>query len=255
MVYSDNDWEDVTPHIPPGYDKMKHNIVFDQHSHTIFSDGALTIKQNVEWHIAMGYNVLAITDHNNMRHLEKIEKIRREYREQGILILSGIEITTNRIHLNLLGVSNWENKIRYKTSDSLIIETINRAHDEDGIVVCDHIPWSLYEFKMKNHPSRETLLEWGIDYIEIINDDSKPENVFDYESYEFCNEHKDRIGMITGTDMHRPDGLISGGVHGWTILNIKEFTEEILLEELRKKQTDIIYSKTPYLDPVIHNKK
>ncbi|MFW9879279.1 MAG: PHP domain-containing protein [Candidatus Thorarchaeota archaeon] len=76
MVYSDNDWENVTPHIPPGYDKTKHSVVFDQHSHTIFSDGALTIKQNVEWHIAMGYNALAITDHNNMSHLREINKFK-----------------------------------------------------------------------------------------------------------------------------------------------------------------------------------
>ncbi|MFX0081056.1 MAG: CehA/McbA family metallohydrolase [Candidatus Hodarchaeota archaeon] len=252
MTYSDNDWKDIIPHVPPGYDKNQHNVVFDQHSHTIHSDGVLTIKQNVEWHIAMGYNALAITDHNNMHHLKEIDKVREEYYERGIIILSGIEITTNRIHLNLLGVSNWTNKISYRTSDKLIIEAINKAHDEEAIVVCDHIPWSLYEFKMKHHPSRETLLEWGIDYIEIINDDSKPENVYDYESYDFCIKHNNKIGMITGTDMHRPDGLVSGGVHGWTLLNINEFTEEGLLEELRKKQTNVIYSKTPYLDPGIH---
>jgi len=252
MVYSDNDWKDIIPHIPPGYDNTKYNVVFDQHSHTRFSDGALTIKQNVEWHIAMGYNALAITDHNNMRHLKKIDKVRDEYAEKGFLILSGIEITTNRIHLNLLGVSNWETKISYKTTDYRIIETINKTHDQDGIVVCNHIPWSLYEFKMKTHPSRKTLLDWGIDYIEIINDDSKPENVYDHDSYNFCIKHNNKIGMITGTDMHTPDGLASGGVHGWTLLNNKDFTEEALLEELRKKQIDIIYSKTPYLDPGNH---
>lgn len=58
--------------------------------------------------------------------------------------------------------------------------------------------------------------------------------------------------MITGTDMHTPDGLAGGGVHGWTLMNIKEFTEEALLEELRKKRTNIIYSEIPYLDPGIH---
>ena len=252
MVYSDNDWMDIIPHTPPGYDNTMYNVVFDQHSHTIFSDGALTIKQNVEWHIAMGYNALAITDHNNMHHLEKIDKVRDEYAEKGFLILSGIEITTNRIHLNLLGVSNWETKISYKTTDDLITEAINKAHDQEGIVVCNHIPWSLYEFKMKTHPSRETLLDWGIDYIEIINDDSKPENVYDHESYDFCIKHNNKIGMITGTDMHTPDGLASGGVHGWTLMNIKEFSEETLLEELRKKRTNIIYSEIPYLDPGIH---
>jgi len=61
--------------------------------------------------------------------------------------------------------------------------------------------------------------------------------------------------MITGTDMHRPDGLAGGGVHGWTLMNIKEFTLEGLMTELRKKQTNIIYSKMPYLDPGIHKEK
>ena len=252
MVYSDNDWKDVIPHTPPGYDKTKYNVVFDHHSHTKFSDGALTIKQNVEWHIAMGYNALVITDHNNMHHLEEINTVREEYVEMGVLILSGIEWTTNKIHLNLLGLSKWETKISYKTTEDDIIETINKAHDLGAIVVCDHIPWSIYEFHMKDHPSREKLLDWGIDYIEIINDDSKPENVYDHESYDFCTKHNNEIGMITGTDMHRPDGLAGGGVHGWTLLNIKEFTEDALMEELRKKNTNIIYSKTSYLDPGIH---
>ena len=252
MKYSDNDWKDIVSHIPPGYDKKQYNIVFDHHSHTIFSDGALTIKQNVEWHIAMGYNALAITDHNNMRHLEKIDKVREEYLEKNIIILSGIEWTTRRIHLNFLGVTNWETKISYRVKDDDIIKAINHAHEQGGIVVCNHIPWSLYEFNMKTHPTREALLDWGIDYIEIINDDCLPENVYDQESYEFCLQHNGRIGMITGTDMHSPDGLASGGVHGWTCLNLKEYTEEALMEELRKRRTHILYSKTPYLDPGSH---
>ncbi|GAG17914.1 unnamed protein product, partial [marine sediment metagenome] len=49
--------------------------------------------------------------------------------------------------------------------------------------------------------------------------------------------------------------LVSGGVHGWTCMNIKEFTEDALMEELRKKHTHIIYSKTPYLDQGIHKEE
>lgn len=252
MIYSDNDWKDIIPHTPPGYNNTKYNVVFDQHSHTIFSDGALTIKQNVEWHIAMGYNALTITDHNDMRHIEKVDRVRAEYAKKNFIVSSGIEWTTNQIHLNFLGVSHWDTKISYKTTEDLIIDAINNAHDQGAIVVCDHIPWSIYEFNMKNHPSRETLLEWGVDYIEIINDDCKPENVYDQKSFDFCLKNKNKIGMITGTDMHTPDGLASGGVHGWTLLNLKEFTEDALMEKLHKKQTSIIYSKTPYLDPGNH---
>ena len=252
MIYSDDDWKDVKPLVPPGYDNTKFNVVFDQHSHTHYSDGKLTIKQNVEWHIAMGYNAIAITDHNNMKHLERIDKVRVEYRDKNIIILSGLEWSTNRIHLNFLGIPHWNDKIKYKPTDDQIVDAISKAHDLGGIVICNHIPWSINEFHIKTHPTRETLLEWGIDYFEIVNDDCKPENVYDQESDNFCSHHKGKVGRITGTDMHRPDGLMSGGVHGWTLMNVTEFSEKALMEELKNKNTEIIYSKKPYLDPGIH---
>ena len=252
--YTDDDWKGVIPIIPPGYDDSKYNIVFDQHSHTNYSDGSLTIKQNVEWHIALGFNALAITDHNNMSHLEQVDDVRKEYLEKGIIILSGIEWTTIRGHFNFLGISNWDERIPYKPKDEKIIKVINKVHDQGGIVVCNHIPWSLYEENLKNHPNRENLLDWGVDFIEIINDDCKPENVYDKESYDFCMKHQGEIGMITGTDMHSPNGLASGGIHGWTLLNLNEITEEGLLEELRKKTTTILYSKTPYRERRVYKK-
>lgn len=254
MIYSDDDWNGIKPLIPPKYDKSKYNLIFDQHSHTNYSDGKLTIRQNVEWHIAMGYNALAITDHNNMKHSEQIDKIKTEYRNKEIVILSGIEWTTNRIHLNFLGVPYWKDKIKYKPTDDQIISAISKAHDLGGVVACNHIPWSVNEFHMKSHPSRDTLVEWGIDYFEIVNDDCKPENVYDQESYDLCLHHNGKVGMITGTDMHTPDGLMSGGVHGWTLMNVKIFSEETLLEELKSRRTEILYSKKPYLDPGIHKK-
>lgn len=222
MTYIDKDWEGIKPLVPPGYDPIKHNIVFDHHSHTSYSDGELSIKENVEWHLYMGFNAIAITDHNNMRHLEKINEIKEEYLNKSVLILSGIEWTTIRLHLNFLGISKWNERIPYKPKDDKIIDVINNVHDQGGIVICNHIPWSVYEANYKNHPSRDMLLEWGVDYIEIVNDDSQTENVFDQESYNFCLKHKGKIGMITGTDMHKPKGLVSGVVHGCTLLNLME---------------------------------
>ncbi|MFX0028450.1 MAG: PHP domain-containing protein [Candidatus Hermodarchaeota archaeon] len=253
--YSDSDWKDVIPYVPPGFDKNKYNLIFDQHSHTIFSDGKLTVKQNVEWHIAMGYNALAITDHNDMRHLEVIEEVKKEYSNQNIVIISGMEWSTRRIHLNFIGISEWYLKIPMKPKDRHIIDAISEAHNQGGVVVCDHIPWSINEFNMKTHPSRETLLEWEVDFFEIVNDDSLPENVYDKETYDFCKRHKGEVGVLTGTDMHKPDGLVGGGVHGWTVMNVPEFTEDAVMNELYKKRTEIIYSEIPYLDPSIHKMK
>jgi hypothetical protein len=246
-------WKNVPTYNPPGYEESKFNVVFDHHSHTIYSDGTLTVRQNVEWHKIMGYNALAITDHNNMRHRDDLLGIKEEYAQKGMILCSGFEWTTIRIHLNFLGISKWEDRVPYKPKDEKIIEVIEKVHARGGIVICNHILWSIIEAKYKNHPPHETLLDWGIDYIEIVNDDCLPENVYDQESYEFCLKNIGNIGMVTGTDMHDPYGLASGGVHGWTLLNLKEKTEEELIKELRKKnRTNIIYSQKPILTPPYH---
>lgn len=252
-IFTDDYWSNATPHVPPNYDKQKHNVVFDHHSHTNYSDGVLTIKQNVEWHIAMGFNAVAITDHNSLRNLHEIEEIKQDYAKKGIIVMAGYEWTTIRIHLNFLGISEWDQRVPYKPKDEKIIEVIDKVHDLGGFVICNHIPWSIIEAKYKNHPSRETLLKWGIDFIEIVNDDSLPENVFDQESYDFCVAHGKEVGMITGTDMHHPYKLASGGVHGWTFLNLKEMTEDAVLDELKKRNTEIVFSKESYKDPTLNH--
>ena len=65
--YTDDLWKNVPIYDPLGCEKSKFNVVFDHHSHTIYSDGTLTVRQNVEWHKVMGYNALAITDHNTIK--------------------------------------------------------------------------------------------------------------------------------------------------------------------------------------------
>jgi hypothetical protein len=251
--YPNDLWKSVPTYNPPGLEKSRFNVVFDHHSHTIYSDGTLTVRQNVEWHRIMGYNALAITDHNNMRHRDDLSEIKEEYAQKGMILSSGFEWTTIRIHLNFLGISKWDERVPYKPKDAKIIEVIENVHDQGGIVVCNHIPWSIIEAKYKNHPTQEKLLEWGIDYIEIVNDDSLPENVFDKASYDFCLNNKGRIGMLTGTDMHDPYSLESSGVHGWTLMNLKVKTEENLIKKLREKdKTRMLISQRPILTPIVN---
>jgi predicted metal-dependent phosphoesterase TrpH len=247
-LYGDNDWKDADAITPPGYNESQHNVILDQHSHTLYSDGALTVKQNIEWHIALGYNTIVFTDHNTLKNKEDIKELQKEY--DDMVFIQGMEYTTNRIHMNFLGISEWDLKIPSNPTDDELQEAIDEVHDQGGVVTCNHIPWSINQAGMDNHPTREELLDWGVDYIEIVNDDSAPVNHYDEKSEEFCQEND--IGMITGSDMHRPDDLESGGVHGWTVLNATEFSEEAIMDELRAKNTEILYSSAAYEDPGKH---
>lgn len=250
-LYDDTTWDDITPYTPPGYDSTKYNVILDQHSHTIHSDGDLTVRQNIQWHISMGYNTIVITDHNTLNHKNDIESLKAEYLAKGVIVILGMEWTTDRVHMNILGLSSWDLPIPSNPTDDQIKEAIVEAHNQGAVVTINHYPWSLNQAKMTNHPTRDQALEWGADFIEIVNDDSSVENVYDSESVSWMSQlsasDRAKIGMITGTDMHGPE-VAGGGVRGWTLINAPSFTEETVMIELRNHRTEIIYSSSAYQD-------
>jgi hypothetical protein len=205
-------------------------VILDQHSHTRYLEGLLTVEQNVLWHLDHGFNVTFITDHQTTRNSKEIDEIGAKYVDR-MLIIQGMEWTTLRIHLNFLGIQDWTKPIPLNPSDDEIQDVINEAHNQGGVVTVNHIPWSL-SHGMDSHPTRADLLSWGVDYIEIVNLEG-----YDTESDAWCNSSG--FGKITGTDMHKPKGVI-----GWTGLNVTEFTEEAVMTELRNRRTSIFYNST-----------
>ncbi len=213
--------------LSPIYNETQFNIVFDHHSHTKYSDGILTVEQNILWHIAHGFNAMALTDHNTMKGIDEFETLAPMYSSQ-IILLKGMEWTTGRIHLNLIGITELVPVPSINPSDAEIQAAIDATHDQGGVVVADHIPWSLP--RMPNHPSRAQLLDWDVDYIEMVS-----EWVYDTDSESWCND-TGGFGEITGTDMHHPMN-----VWGWTLLKTQNFTAEGIMEQLLTRNTTILY--------------
>ena len=93
--------------------------------------------------------------------------MKEKYKDQ-IILIQGIEWTTGRIHMNFLGLSEWDLDIPSMPSDQVIKDAITEAHRQNAVVTVNHIPWSL-RVGMDTHPTRQQLLDWGVDYIEILN--------------------------------------------------------------------------------------
>ncbi|NHJ33095.1 MAG: PHP domain-containing protein [Asgard group archaeon] len=220
--------------LSPIYNETQFNIVFDHHSHTKYSDGVLTVEQNILWHIAHGFNAMSLSDHNTMKGIEEYETLAPKYSSQ-IVLLNAMEWTTSRIHLNLIGITELVPVPFGSPSDAEIQAAIDATHDQGGVVVVDHIPWSLP--RMPDHPTRAQLLDWGVDYIEMVN-----EWMYDTDSESWCND-TGGFGEITGTDMHHPMN-----VWGWTLMNAQNFTTEGVMEQLLAKNTTIIYDSTGQVD-------
>jgi hypothetical protein len=93
--------------------------------------------------------------------------------------------------MNLIGINQTFDGDAYPT-DEEIQRVINKTHELGGLAVVNHIPWSTAnENRLIDHPSLEQLIDWGIDYVEIVN-----EEYFDYQSYWVAKERG--IGIISG---------------------------------------------------------
>lgn len=232
--YKDIHWEGA-PFVPE-YDHSKWNVLFDQHSHTLHSDGVLSPEDNIRWHIAMGFNAMVISDHNTFSAIDEAMSVAKEKYADEIIVIPGVEWTSNRVHMNFLFPPHVSGKVLSSKlkmpsnfpSDQQIQDAIKAAHDLGGIVSVNHIPWTNRTYP-DNGLTREDFLAWGIDYIEVINDKE-----WDHESYDLCRTSE--MDMISGTDMHSP-----GTVYGWTLMNVDTMSPEAIFDELIAGNTELIY--------------
>ncbi len=75
-------------------------VAADLHSHTVHSDGALTVPQLAALAVERRLDVLAVTDHNTISHHRELPAAAARY---GITLVPGQEITTDFGHANAWG--------------------------------------------------------------------------------------------------------------------------------------------------------
>ena len=76
----------------------------DLHTHTVHSDGALTVDELARFAVESGLDFIAITDHNTVSHHGELPGAGRRY---GITLIPGQEVTTSEGHAGALGDIGW----------------------------------------------------------------------------------------------------------------------------------------------------
>lgn len=79
-------------------------VAGDLHTHTVHSDGQLTIDQLAAQARARGLDFLAVTDHNTVSHHPHLAAAAARY---GLTLIPGQELTTAEGHANCLGDVGW----------------------------------------------------------------------------------------------------------------------------------------------------
>ncbi|KAI8323207.1 PHP domain-like protein [Martensiomyces pterosporus] len=230
-----------------------YNILLDAHLHTVYSDGSLTPKQALEFSIANGYNAIIVTDHQTVEGSIATKKYAEEHFKDKITVITGMEYTCCRIHMNLIGINESIPVNPPFPSDDELKQVIKRVHDMGGMVIVNHIPWSNTtllpwdEARLPDHPTREQLLDWGVDGFEVVN-----QGTFDIRSYQFVQKNSDKLVGLTGSDMHYP-----GPSYAWTTINAKNSSAEAILDEIRNRRTSFLLDASgtrPVQDPPYNHK-
>ncbi len=206
----------------------------DLHSHTLYSDGKMTCEQNIKWHIANGYHAFVLSDHNTGKGNPEILALQEKYPD--ILIIPGFEWTAVNCHLVFIGLKDYPHKVPRVANRENIRFAIEEAHKLGALVMISHITWTQWQPICSSgqtvHPTRQELVELGIDGFEINNE----VRWFDPESIHFVDEWrktpKNRpLFLGTGTDIHNP---IEHYTTGWTeVLLTKEAKQDVTWEKIK----------------------
>lgn len=81
-----------------------HWLAGDLHSHTVHSDGVLTVPELARFAAERGLDFLAVTDHNTVSHHAELPAASAAH---GIALLPGQEVTTDSGHANAFGQLPW----------------------------------------------------------------------------------------------------------------------------------------------------
>src|SRR5215469_1173309 len=76
----------------------------DLHSHTVHSDGVLTVPELARFAASRGLDFLAVTDHNTVSHHHELASAAAAHQ---IALIPGQEVTTERGHANAFGDLPW----------------------------------------------------------------------------------------------------------------------------------------------------
>lgn len=214
------------PHLEPKAEPKhsRHSILLcDLHTHTVFSDGKLTVRELVDFYGQRGFDALCITDHicDHTRLIGKVTNLtglvltrdqvdeyfdviqqekRRALEKYKMIVLTGLEFNkdglTKKSSAHLLAID-----LKKPIDPGLsITQTIAEIHAQGALAVASHP----HEFR--THWGRNTLYFWeNIDrYVPLLDawEVANRDDIFNPIGLK-------RLPFIASSDFHKPKHIFS----------------------------------------------
>ncbi|GGA44084.1 CehA/McbA family metallohydrolase [Paenibacillus physcomitrellae] len=178
-------------------------LACELHTHTFHSDGKQSLSELAAGAKALGFDCIALTDHNTMTGLAGKEEVERE---NGISIIPGMEWTTFFGHMVTIGLDRYVDWRPVGPGD--IHAGLAKVHEQGGIAGMAHPfrPGSpmctgcYWEFEVS---------DWNdIDYIEVWSTTFAPVKNNNARAYRFWTDRLNegyRLAATSGRDWHHQE--------------------------------------------------
>ena len=126
----------------------------DLHTHTVHSDGAMTVPELARFAAGQGLDFIAVTDHNTVSHHAELPAAAAAH---GITLLPGQEVTVQAGHANVLGDVGW---IDFREPADAWLDAAERA---GGLMSVNHpiggdVSWTI---PMTRRPPLAEIWHWS----------------------------------------------------------------------------------------------
>ncbi|KIL39815.1 phosphoesterase [Gordoniibacillus kamchatkensis] len=165
----------------------------DLHMHSVHSDGSYTLEDNARIMEELGCDFLAMTDHNTSSQNAAYP------RQTEVVMIPGLEFTTNFGHSNFLGVPDPLDDFRVSGMDD-VHRRIRTGRERGAKIVlnhphCPNCPW-LWDFDV------------DFDWVEIWNGPWREMNQATLDWWHAQLVAGRRLTAVGGSDTHRPDPYV-----------------------------------------------
>jgi hypothetical protein len=126
----------------------------DLHTHTVHSDGGMTVAELARFAAGRGLDFLAVTDHNTISHHRELPAVSAAH---GIALVPGQEVTTEAGHANAFGRLEW---VDFREPPDTWLEVTERG---GGLLSVNHpiggnVSWAA---PMKRRPPLIEVWHWS----------------------------------------------------------------------------------------------
>ncbi|GBF74025.1 phosphoesterase [Paenibacillus sp. 598K] len=162
----------------------------DLHTHSVHSDGTYTITEKISIMEELGCDFLALTDHNTVSQNKVLSD------DTSLVLIPGMEFTTNDGHSNFLGVNDPIQDFRV-ANEAEVHERFAQARSQGAKIVlnhphCDYCPW-------------EWSFDVAYDWIEVWNGPWSNRNARAIAWWQQQLSDGKRIVAVGGSDVHHPN--------------------------------------------------